>query len=180
MKTPFEKKEFSQEQIDDIINYIQDVVDNKSFEEVEALVKTDWKHCRYVVYFHMLPKTSLHKAFDEKILELERRMDAKLLEWKILGEMKQNKELFIKEHWIDSYQFKDVKYQIVDRYFLGSWDTADEVIQISIPYFSSQAARDKYWYGITIYKSKCPEFFDKLLRDMRVYQWNASLTSNRK
>jgi hypothetical protein len=41
MKTPFEKKEFSQEQIDDIINYIQDVVDNKSFEEVEALVKTD-------------------------------------------------------------------------------------------------------------------------------------------
>lgn len=180
MKSPFKVEEFSQEKIDEITNYIKDLVENKTFEEAEALSKTSWKHCRYVMQFYMLPKTPLHQLFKEKMINPEKQINAKYLEWKLIWEMKQNKELFIKEHGIDSYQYNDVKYQIVDRYFIGSWETADEIIQISIPYFSSQASRDKFWYGITIYKSKTPEFFDRLIRDMRVYQWNATLTSNRK
>ena len=179
MKEAFEIKKFSQEEIEEITNYIKSLMD-KSFEEVEALAKTSWQHCRYVMYFYSLPKTDLHKEFREKFLRPETEINAKYLEWRIIWEMKQNKELFIKEHLIDSYEYNNVKYQIVDRYFIGSWDTWDEVIQISIPYFSSQAARDKFWYGITIYRSKGPEFFDRLLRDMRVYKGNADLTSNRK
>ena len=180
MKSPFRHEEFSQEKIDEITRYIQYLVDNKTYEEVEALVKTDWKHCRYVMQFHMLPRTPLHQTFDEKFLKPERQFDAKYLEWKLIGEMKQNKEKFIKEYWIESYQFNDVKYQIIDRYFIWYWNEEDEVIEIAIPYFSSQLARDRYWYGITIYKSHCPDFFERLTKDMRVYQWNATLTSNRK
>jgi hypothetical protein len=40
MKSPFKVEEFSQEKIDEIINYIKDLVENKTFEEVEALSKT--------------------------------------------------------------------------------------------------------------------------------------------
>ena len=180
MNNAFKIKKLTPEEIQEITNYIQNLVDNKSFEEVEALAKTDWKHCRYVMEFFSLPKTNLHKEFREKFCNMEKQVAAKYLEWRIIWEMKQNKELFIKEHLIDSYEYNNVKYQIVDRYFISSWDTEDEVIQISIPYFSSQAARDKFWYGITIYRSKCPEFFDRLVRDMRVYKGNADLTSNRK
>ena len=180
MNNAFKIKKLTPEEIQEITNYIQNLVDNKSFEEVEALAKTDWKHCRYVMEFFSLPKTNLHKEFREKFCNMEKQVAAKYLEWRIIWEMKQNKELFIKEHLIDSYEYNNVKYQIVDRYFISSWDTEDEVIQISIPYFSSQAARDKFLYGITIYRSKCPEFFDRLVRDMRVYKGNADLTSNRK
>lgn len=180
MKEAFKKKSFSQEEIDEMTAYIQDLVDNKTFEEVNALAKTSWLHVKMVTYFFMLPKTELHQAFKEKFVEPAKDLAAKYLEWKLIGEMKQNKQLFIKEHGIDSYQYNDVKYQIVDRYFIGEWRTADEIIQISIPYFSSQAARDKFWYWIIIYRSKCPEFFDRLVSEMKVYDWNAALTSNRK
>jgi hypothetical protein len=97
-----------------------------------------------------------------------------------MWEMKENKQKFIKEHLIDSYQYNDVKYQIVDRYVLASWDEWEEIIQISIPYFSPLAWRDKYGYWITIYRSKTPEFFDRLVANMKVYSGNASLTSNKK
>ena len=180
MEKAFNVRNFSSEEIDEITAYIQDKVDNCSFEEVNTLAKTSWKHVKMVTNFFMLPKTELHQQFKEKFIEPAKKVEAQHLEWKLIGEMKKNKQLFIKEHGIDSYQYNDVKYQIVDRYFIGSWRTADEIIQISIPYFSSQAARDKFWYWILIYRSKCPEFFERLTRDMKVYEWNATLTSNRK
>jgi hypothetical protein len=40
MKEAFKKKSFSQEEIDEMTAYIQDLVDNKTFEEVNALAKT--------------------------------------------------------------------------------------------------------------------------------------------
>ena len=39
-----------------------------------------------------------------------------------MGEMKNNKELFIHEHLIDSYEYNDVKYQIIRRF---SYKTRD-------------------------------------------------------
>jgi hypothetical protein len=39
MKEAFKKQSFSQEEIDEIINYIKGLMD-KSFEEVDALAKT--------------------------------------------------------------------------------------------------------------------------------------------
>jgi len=175
----FKTKPLTQEEIDEVTSYIEKILE-LSFEEIDKLAKTSWKHWRYVMLFHQLPKTELHKRFYEKVRVPTNTNNAKDLEWRLIGEMKENKQLFIREHLIDSYQYNDVKYQIVDRYFIGSWETGDEVIQISIPYFSPLAWRDKYGYWITIYRSKTPEFFDRLVANMKVYSGNASLTSNKK
>ena len=179
MMEAFKKKGFTQEYIEETTNYIQGLM-SRPFEEVDALARTSWKHCKYVMDFFSFPKTELHKAFDEKFNLPIRKQKEKKLEWKIMWEMKENKQKFIKEHLIDSYQYNDVKYQIVDRYVLASWDEWEEIIQISIPYFSPQAQRDKFWYWILVSRTQTPEFFDRLVRDMRVYNGNADLTSNKK
>jgi mono/diheme cytochrome c family protein len=41
MNNAFKIKKLTPEEIQEITNYIQNLVDNKSFEEVEALAKTD-------------------------------------------------------------------------------------------------------------------------------------------
>ena len=179
MMEAFKKKSFSQDEINEITQYVLSLM-SKSFEEVQKLPKISWKHCKYMLLFHMLPKTELHKQFREKFIQPEIYQEQKALEWKLLGEMKRNKERVIKEHLIESYQYNDVKYQIIDHYSISSREWIDEIIQISIPYFSSQAQRDKFWYWMLISKSKTPEFFERLIKDMRVYKWNADLTSNRK
>ena len=175
----FKSKAITPEQIQEVISYIESIID-LPFEEVDKLAKTDWKHWRYIMLFFQLPRTDLHKKFQEKMIAPTKKKNEKALEWKLIGEMKTNKELFIKEHLIDSYQYNDVKYQIVDRYFIGSWDNSDEIIQISIPYFSPLAWRDKFGYWLLISKSKTPEFFEKLVTNMKTYSGNASLTSNKK
>ena len=180
MLSVFQNKKPTQEEIDKLVEYIQDLVDNKSFEEVHALAKTDWSHWMKVMTFFRLPKTELHEQFREKFIKPTSKLRWKYLESYIIDQMKKNKEEFIREHKIDSYQFSDVKYQIHDRYFIGTWDKSDQVMNISIPYFSPRESQDKFWYWITLYRSHAPEFFDRLLKDMKVYQWNASLTSNRK
>lgn len=160
--------------------YIESIMD-KDFAEVDALWRTDWKHCRYVMmFFQIKEKTELHKKFREKFLDPLKKMSSKLEEGRLKGLMKSNKESFIQEHLVDSYQFNDVKYQIIKRYFVWSWDDEDEILSIAIPYFSQIATRDKFWYWIEISKRKTPKFFQELTEKMRTYEWNASLTSNKK
>ena len=186
MLEAFKKPRFSQEQIEGYRSYIQNLVDTKTFEEVEQLAKSSWQHVKIVMNFFMLPKTELHEQFREKFIKPAKQRDAHKLEWIFIGKMKENKQLFIKEHLIDSYQYNDVKYQIINRTVLHErnyhweWEITDIVLHIAIPYFSQQAWRDKFWYSMEIYHSKTPEFFDRLVNDMKTYQWNAALTSNRK
>lgn len=163
-----------------VISYIESIID-KEFSEVNALAKTSWYHCRNVMkFFQINPKTELHHRFKEKFIEPIKKIKQKALEWKLMGEMKNNKELFIHEHLIDSFEYNDVKYQIIRRYSVKTRDWLEEIIQISIPYFSSIAWRDKFWYSMLISRLKTPEFFDELIKNMKVYKWNATLTSNKR
>ena len=182
----FKKVEITPEEKEEIFAYIMSLLE-KSFEEVDALAKTSWKHCKYVMKFYQIkPYTDLHKIFEESYLQPKEKLEQKALEWRLIGKMKENKELFIKEHLIDSYQYNEVKYQIINKKnlvyknYTGEEDKVDTVLIIAIPYFSQQATRDKFWYSMEIYKSKTPEFFDKLISNMRTYEWNAVLTSNKK
>lgn len=181
MQEAFKNLVLTPEEKQKVISYIESIMD-KEFDEVDALAKTSWYHCKNVMkFFQISPKTELHQRFQEKFLEPIKKIKQKVLEWKLMGEMKNNKELFIHEHLIDSYEYNDVKYQIIRRYSYRDRDwTVDEVIQVSIPYFSSQAWRDKFWYSILISRSKTPEFFDELIKNMKVYKWNATLTSNKR
>jgi len=71
-----------------------------------------------MMFFQIKEKTELHKKFREKFLDPLKKMSSKLEEGRLKGLMKSNKELFIQEHLVDSYQFNDVKYQIIKRYFI--------------------------------------------------------------
>ena len=160
--------------------YIESLMD-KDFAEVDALWRTDWKHCRLVMkFFQIKEKTDLHKRFKEKFLDPLKQMNSKYEEGRLKGLMKSNKEAFIKEHLIDEYQFNDVKYHIINRYFVWEWDNEDEILSVAIPYFSQIATRDKFGYWIEISKKKTPEFFQEITEKMKPYKWNASLTSNKK
>ena len=160
--------------------YIESLMD-KEFTEVDALAKTDWRHCRLVMkFFQIKEKTDLHKRFREKFLDPLKQINSKYEEGRLKGLMKSNKEAFIKEHLIDEYQFSDVKYHIINRYFVWEWDNEDEILSVAIPYFSQIATRDKFGYWIEISKKKTPEFFQEIAEKMKPYKWNASLTSNKK
>ncbi len=176
----------SPEQIQSHIDYITMIMEY-SFEEIDNLARTSKDHCDHVVkFFSIKPHIQLHKQFEEKFCKPSTLLSQKIKEWKLLWLMKQNKNLFIKEHLIDAYQYDDVKYQIIDRYYLIeksytiNEEKYDDTIQISIPYFSSSAQRDKFWYWLVIKKSECPEFFDTLVEKMKKYEWNAALTSNKR
>ena len=160
--------------------YIESLMD-KDFAEVDALWRTDWRHCRLVMkFFQIKEKTDLHKRFKEKFLDPLKQMNSKYEEGRLKGLMKSNKEAFIKEHLIDEYQFSDVKYHIINRYFVWEWDNEDEILSVAIPYFSQIATRDKFGYWIEISKKKTPEFFQEITEKMKTNKWNASLTSNKK
>ena len=177
--TTLDKPTFSKEKINEITEYVKSIL-FKDPDEVNKLTKTSSKHCKMITEFYMLDKTDLHKAFENMIIEYEKKQKQKKAEWKLLGMMKNNKAAFIREHGIEGIQYQDVKYQIIDRFFIWVWDTSDEILRIAIPYYSPQSQRDKFWYWIIVYKSKTPNLFERLSREMKKYEGNAYISSNRK
>jgi hypothetical protein len=94
--------------------------------------------------------------------------------------MKENRLKFMYDYWIDQLEHWEVKYHIISHILTSHKFWNDEILVIWIPYYSTHAQCDKFWYKLEIKKSEVPQLFKKFICEMKRYQWNAFLTSTKR
>ena len=150
------------------------------YEEVKNLARTSRTHILLFTRFFRLAKDELHEAIKEKFLEPEWKERAEKLEIEILDLMKENRLKFMYDYWIDQLEHWEVKYHIISHILTSHKFWNDEILVIWIPYYSTHAQCDKFWYKLEIKKSEVPQLFKKFICEMKRYQWNAFLTSTKR
>lgn len=131
---------------------------------------------KMLMRFYMLPKTELHKKFDEVIINPDREVRFVSEEWRIRGQIKQGIRNFISEKHLDGYQSENVKYHLIRRSTIKNHlsDEKDEVLQIGIPY--ELAGKPEFYGSILVYKSKTPRVFSGCLEKYPWYKWDTNFS----
>ena len=169
-------KQPDKQEEEELIKRVKDVIDLwwEQFEKIKSWLPWRWRN---IMRFSMLPKTPLHKKFDEVILKPDREKKREKESARIMWIMKNAKKEFIDEHFIEEWDYNLVKYKKISVREYKRNDENHKVLHIAIPYLAWN--RTKFGYGLLISNIRTPKLFEDFITSMQQFKGDVDLVSNK-
>lgn len=165
-------RELTESERQEAIDFYLSDLRGKTWEQLTKARKVNRK--KYRDWCRISNSTPYAEEY-QKALEGEKK--AKYLSYERIkrSEMKKKQEEFVREHLIRAEDLHLVKHLILKDIELEDWD---EYISLAIPFDNMRYWVPRFWAGVDIYKSRNPQFFERIKKSFKVFSGEAELISN--